>query len=179
MSQDNVKDHTAQYSPDIMEVKSQYLKDCSFENPNAPQSFKVQQQPKIGVGINLNAAHLGENEYEVTLHLEAHAEMQDKDSLFLASVEYCGVFAVSEQTSEDELQLLLLVEAPALLFPYARHIIADMTREGGFPALSIANVDFARLYQEKKAEGQIDKVGKAPKKGQINGDVKQASKALN
>ena len=169
------KKHHKQSAKNNFELKSQYLKDCSFENPNAPQCFSITEQPRIGISINLNATHFNQSNYEVTLHLEAHAELEADSSLFLASVDYCGIFEVSPDIKEEQLQEILLVDGPSLLFPYARHIISDMTREGGFPALNLSNVNFKELYAEKKAQGLVDIVG-APA---INSDLSEEKQVVN
>jgi len=174
----NEQNNEENFDQPSFELKSQYLKDCSFENPNAPECFNMQQQPKIGIAINLNATHMAENHYEVTLHLEAHAELEEDKSLFLASTDYCGIFAVAADIEEEELQQLLLVDGPSLLFPYARHIISDMTREGGFPALNLANVDFVKLYAQKKAQGLVDVVGKRPQEKDVQNE-EPTSKVVN
>ena len=127
-------------------VLSQYIKDLSFENPGAT----LQEQPNIELGIDVGATpHEGtEGAFEVTLKLNARAGTPDA-ALFLLEMDYAGLFAV-QGFSEAELEAVLLIECPRILFPFARRIIADISAEGGFPPLRIDPVDFASLYQAQR-----------------------------
>ncbi len=127
-------------------VLSQYIKDLSFENPGAT----VNEQPNIELGIDVGAApQVGaENTYEVTLKLNARAGTADA-ALFILEMDYAGLFQV-QGFQESELEAVLLIECPRILFPFARRIIADISAEGGFPPLRIDPVDFAALYQAQR-----------------------------
>ena len=118
-----------------MKVLGQYLKDLSFENPNAPASMTVQAQPEINISVNVNAKPLGQagSDYEVELHLDAKASHQGK-VIFAADLLYAGVFRL-ENIPQDALHPIVLIECPRMLFPFARQILADATRSGGFPPL--------------------------------------------
>ncbi len=136
-------------------VLVQYLKDFSFENPNAPHSLQDQaEQPKINVTVNVNAHPLGDNmqDFAVDLMIEAKADAAE-DVLFAVELVYGGVFNF-QNIPQENLQAIVLIEAPRLLFPFARQIISDATRNGGFPPLLLDPIDFARLYQDRMMQEQ-------------------------
>lgn len=135
-----------------MNILGQYLKDLSFENPNAPQSLATQEgQPEINIAVNVNARNLAPNDYEVELHLEAKAsDPKAKQVVFAAELKYAGVFRL-ENIPEEALHPVVLVECPRMIFPFARQILADATRNGGFPPLMLDPIDFAAMYQQRLA----------------------------
>lgn len=129
-------------------VLGQYIKDLSFENPNAPVSLApAQTAPELNVNVNVNAKRLSETDAEVELKLEATAQ-RDFKPMFVTEVTYAGVFQIKNVPAEH-LEPIMLIECPRLLFPFARQILADATRQGGFPPLMIDPVDFAALYRQK------------------------------
>jgi len=136
-----------------LNVLAQYIKDLSFENPNAPNSLQQhQQQPAINIQINVNAKPLAGTDYEVELKIEGRAEVQ---GLFLFGFDllYAGIFRI-QNVPQDNMHALIMIECPRLLFPFARAIIADAVRNGGFPPLMIDPVDFVSLYRQRMAEQQ-------------------------
>ncbi len=136
-----------------MKILGQYLKDLSFENPNSPQSLGGQQgQPEINIQVNVNAKPMAASDFEVELHLEAKATQQDK-VMFVAELLYAGVFRL-ENIPQEALHPIVLVECPRMLFPFARQILADATRHGGFPPLMLDPIDFAAMYQRRVAESR-------------------------
>jgi preprotein translocase subunit SecB len=141
----------AQAQP-ALNVVAQYIKDFSFENPNAPRSFAPQQQPAINIQINVNAKQLAETDVEVELKLEGKAEAAGT-VLFSFDLVYAGVFRV-QNVPQDNMGPLMLIECPRLLFPFAREIIATASRNAGFPPLLIDPVDFVGLYRQKAAQAQ-------------------------
>ncbi len=131
-----------------MRILGQYLKDFSFENPNAPGSLAPQQkQPDINISVNVNARNLGPNDFEVELHLDAKATGDDK-VIFAAELLYAGIFRL-ENFPQNLLHPAVLIQCPAMLFPFARQIMADATRNGGFPPLMLDPIDFASMYQQR------------------------------
>ena len=130
-------------------VLGQYVKDLSFENPG---NVQVNTQPNIDLGIDVGATpHVqGEGLYEVSLKMQAKAHAEDK-ILFITEIDYAGLFKLDGVT-ETDLEPMLLIECPRLLFPYARRIISELTRDGGFPPLMIDPVDFVGLYRAQKAK---------------------------
>ena len=134
-------------------VNAQYVKDLSFENPNAPKSLLQQEaEPNVQVGIDTAANKLEDSVFEVTLTIRAEGTVKDTN-LFMAEVSYSGVFSIGE-TPEEYIAPLLYVEAPRLLFPFARAIIAECVREGGYPPLLIHPVDFMSLFQQRAQQAQ-------------------------
>jgi preprotein translocase subunit SecB len=132
-------------------VLGQYVKDLSFENPNAPRSLRPSDKaPKLDVNVNVNAKPQSETDFEIDLKLEAKAT-RGEETLFIAEVSYAGLFQI-RNVPQEHMHPLLLIECPRLLFPFARQIIADATRQGGFPPLMIDPVDFAALYRQRMAE---------------------------
>lgn len=134
-----------------LNVLAQYTKDFSFENPNAPKSLGPQEQgPNINIQVNVNARQLSEGEFEVNLVLEGSA--QGKDAvLFKFELDYAGVFRV-RNIPEAELHAVIMIECPRLLFPFARNILADITRDGGFPPVLLAPIDFVALWQSRRGQ---------------------------
>ena len=129
-------------------VLGQYIKDLSFENPNAPASLSGGEgSPELNVNVNVNAKRISETDAEVELKLEATARRGERP-LFVTEVTYAGVFQL-QNVPNEHLQPIMLIECPRLLFPFARQILADATRQGGFPPLLIDPVDFAALYRQK------------------------------
>jgi preprotein translocase subunit SecB len=136
-----------------MKIIGQYLKDLSFENPHAPQSLNTQTgQPEISISVNVNARTLTPTDYEVELHLEAKASHEEK-VVFAADLLYAGVFRL-ENIPQEALHPVVLIECPRMLFPFARQVLADATRNGGFPPLMLDPIDFAGMYQKRLAQAK-------------------------
>jgi preprotein translocase subunit SecB len=130
---------------------AQYLKDCSYENPNAPQSLsKDLPAPSIDVGMDVQVQPLGENRFEVALRTTATAT-RESDAVFVAEVLFAGVFELFD-VPEEQIQPVCLVECPRLLFPFARRVLSDLTRDGGMPPILLDPVDFAALYERQQAQ---------------------------
>jgi len=143
----------ANQAPPSLNVLTQYIKDLSFENPNAPRSLTQQpQQPKINIQINVNAKPLADNDFEVELKIEGRAEMPSS-FLFSFDLLYAGVFRI-QNVPQENIHAVIMIECPRLLFPFARAIIADAVRNGGFPPLMIDPVDFVSLYRQRMGEQQ-------------------------
>ena len=129
-------------------ILGQYLKDLSFENPNAPASLAPQaSQPDINIAVNVNARNLTATEFEVELHLDAKAT-GGGHVVFAAELLYAGIFRL-ENFPKNVVQAAVLIECPRMLFPFARQIMADATRNGGFPPLMLDPIDFASMYQQR------------------------------
>ena len=138
-------------------VLAQYVKDLSFENPNAPASLQnlASRKPQVDVNVNVGARKLGEEAYEVELKISAKASYDDQPA-FVAELVYGALFGL-RNVPEQALQPFLLVQAPVLMFPFARRIIADTARDGGFPPLLLEPIDFAALYrQQAQSQAQGD-----------------------
>lgn len=136
-----------------LNVLAQYVKDFSFESPGAPNSLRGRDKaPGININVNVNANPMTDKQFDVNLTLSAKAAF-DKDVLFNVELVYGGVFRIDGFPQEHMLPLLF-IECPRLLFPFARQIIAEATRNGGFPPLMLDPIDFAQMFQQKIAEEQ-------------------------
>ena len=142
----------AQSTQPSLGVIAQYVKDFSFENPNAPKSLQTQVQPQIGIQINVSANPLGPTDFEVELKLEGKAE-GGGSLLFSFELSFAGVFRI-QNVPQESMQPLVMIECPRLLFPFAREIISSATRNGGFPPLLLDPIDFVALYQQRVAQAQ-------------------------
>ena len=146
-----------------MRVMNQYIKDLSFENPGA----RVNEQPNVDLGIDVQAVPQNQQDgtYEVILKMNARAGTAET-ALFLIELQYAGLFQI-RGASQSDMEAMLLIECPRLLFPFARRIIADLTQEGGFPALRIDPVDFTALYRQQREQGlAAQAAGQAPQQPQ-------------
>lgn len=134
-----------------LSVVGQYIKDFSFENPNAPKSLSGgQEQPQINIQINVNATPLSDTDIEVVLTIAGKAEIASS-VMFSFELEFGGVFRI-RNVPQESLNAVVLIECPRLLFPFAREIIATAVRNGGFPPLLLDPVDFVALYRQKMAQ---------------------------
>jgi preprotein translocase subunit SecB len=137
--------------PASLNVLAQYIKDLSFESPLAPNFGMPQgQSPALNVQINVNAKPMSETDFAVELTITSKAEFEKK-VLFAIELIYGGVFRIQNVPSES-MHPLVLIECPRLLFPFARQIVADTVRDGGFPPLMLDPVDFAALYRQRVAQ---------------------------
>lgn len=135
-------------------VKAQYTKDLSFENPNIIEVLtKLKNPPQIAVNVNVDAVPLEDNDFEIMLHIRAEASDGDK-KLFLVELAYGGIFHVAPEVPKESLQPFVLIECPRILFPFARNIIADVTRDGGMPPVLLNPIDFVSLYHQRMQEEQ-------------------------
>ena len=136
-----------------LNIMAQYVKDLSFESPGAPNSLRGREKaPSININVNVNANPMSENDFDVNLTLTAKANV-DKEVLFNVELVYGGVFRIAGFPKEHVLPVLF-IECPRLLFPFARQIVAEATRNGGFPPLMLDPIDFAQMFQRKLAEDQ-------------------------
>jgi preprotein translocase subunit SecB len=150
--------------PGPLTLHGQYIKDLSFENPRAPQSLIEQKQPQLALNVNVATRQFEARTFEVTLTIEATANTPEKEPLFVLELVYAGTVSLGADVPQEHYGPLLLIETPRLLFPFARAIVANATREAGFPPLNIAPVDFVALYrqQQEAAGGQIPGVTGGP-----------------
>jgi preprotein translocase subunit SecB len=129
---------------------AQYIRDLSFENPLAIEAAQEEASPQVNINCSVDSRKLSDQTYEVVLSLEARA-MHNEKTLFLASVDYAGLFSVAN-VPEEHIGQVLNVHCPSLLFPFARSIIANVTRDGGYPPILIDIIDFGSLYFRQQAE---------------------------
>ncbi|MFQ3666227.1 MAG: protein-export chaperone SecB [Sphingomonadaceae bacterium] len=146
-------------------ILAQYVKDLSFENPNAPGSLQGGGQPRLEVSVNVNARAGEQDMYEVELKIMASAKGDQDRALFAVELLYAGLFRLAGAPREA-IEPFLLVEAPRILFPFARRVIADCVRDGGFPPLMLDPIDFGGLYLQ-----QLDARRSGAGEGQIIGNA--------
>lgn len=139
---------------------SQYVKDMSFENPNAPAAYQWQSAPQVDVQFNIAADSVGDNLYEVTLKIDVTSKA-DEGTAFVIDLKYAGLFGV-RNVPDDQLQPFFLAEAPRILFPFARRVVADAVRDGGFPPLLLEPIDFHGLFMQQVQAAQAEGQGDAP-----------------
>ena len=132
-----------------IQILAQYVKDLSFENPAAPMSLQG-TKPALEVSVDVQARGLGIDQYEVSIRIHADAKAATQ-TIFVCEVTYAGVFAL-KNISQENIQPVLLIECPRLLFPFARRVVADTTRDGGFMPLMLDPIDFLTLYRAQLAQ---------------------------
>ena len=135
-------------TPPQLRILAQYVKDLSFENPGAPDSLRNGQAPGIDLAIDVQARSVGDGAFEVMLNINAKAARENGDVVFLTELSFGGLFQLANIADSDR-EPFLLIECPRLLFPFARRVLADATRDGGFPPLMLDPVDFAGLYRQQ------------------------------
>lgn len=146
-------------------LTAQYVKDLSFENPDAPRSLgDLNPPPGIRVDVDVEAKELGNRYYEAVIHVRASAE-RDEKTFFVVEVSYGGVCAVAEHVPDNTVQPLVMIEGPRLLFPFARAVISDAVRDGGFPPLLINPIDFTALYRQLRTRPE------KPQNAEANGEA--------
>lgn len=132
----------------MLSVLAQYCKDQSFENPNAPESLRTGlEAPEISINIEIGRQMLTDDTVEVVLMLRAGAHRGNQVA-FIAELEYAGLFAF-QNVNADEIQPMVMIECPRLLFPFARQIMADMTQNGGYPPIMLEPPDFAAMFRDE------------------------------
>jgi preprotein translocase subunit SecB len=133
-----------------LRVLAQYLKDHSFENPRAPASFREgDAAPAMEVNVDVNARGFGGGQFEVELSVSARAR-RGQDIVFVVETTYAGVFELTS-VPEAQIEPILLIECPRLLFPFARQIVAETTSAGNFPPVMLDPIDFLGIYQRNLA----------------------------
>ena len=131
-----------------LNISHQYVKDLSFESPGAPALFIAPQNeaPNIKIDYGVDAQRLSEKHFEVTLSVDANATVGDS-TLFITELKYAAIAEIGE-IPEEHLHAFIMIEIPRLLFPFARSIVANAVREGGFPPFLLQPVDFVEMYRQ-------------------------------
>ena len=148
---DNDNGAAAAAQPQLrMSIVGQYIRDLSFENAVVSKGVQGEIQPEIQVQVSLDARkRTTENQYEVvSKYIVTSKNKANGDTLFLLELEYGGVFLI-EGVAENQIHPFLMIECPRMLFPFARRIISDVTRDGGFPPVNVDNIDFVGLYRQQ------------------------------
>ena len=138
-------------------ISTQYIKDLSFENPRAPHVYVATagKTPHVHVSVAVSGSQIGEKLYEVVLQLKAEAKHED-EIVFMAELAYGGVVVSSGAVPMEHLTTLIMIEVPRQLFPFARAILANATRDGGFVPLLLAPVNFEELQRQKNVEIDVE-----------------------
>lgn len=131
---------------------SQYIKDLSVENPQAPHSFNWNETPQIDVQVNIQVNAISDEVHEVALKLAVKAE-SDQGVHFLVELDYATLFGL-RNVSQEQAHPFLFGEAPRLMFPFARRVVADAVRDAGYPPLVLEPIDFNALYMQQIAQAQ-------------------------
>jgi len=167
--------HMSETATAPLTLNIQYTKDLSFEVPNAPVIYTIlRQPPAVNINLDVQVRRLQEdqNVYEVTLATRAEATIPTpaeaangsepaKDmTVFIADLSYSGIFTLTG-IPDNQVEPVLLVECPRLLFPFARNILADVTRDGGFPPVMLGPVDFVGLWQSRRDQMDATPVANA------------------
>jgi preprotein translocase subunit SecB len=126
---------------------AQYIKDLSFENPNAPAVYQWTGQPQVDVQFNIGASAAGDDVHEVVLKILVKSSSADKVA-YQVELDYAGLFGF-RNVDDDQVTPFLLAEAPRLLFPFARRVVADAVRDGGFAPMLLEPIDFHALYLQQ------------------------------
>ena len=140
----------------VVQTLAQYVKDLSFENPNGATIAREEHEaPEVEMNITVATENIAEDSYEVALIMHAEAVSEGR-TLFMVELTYCGLFNLINVPAE-RVDIVLKVHCPTLLFPFARHVIADATRHGGYPPLLINSIDFGPIYQQAAvASGDVE-----------------------
>ncbi|MFA5989073.1 MAG: protein-export chaperone SecB [Sphingomonas sp.] len=132
---------------------SQYVKDLSFENPNSPAIYQSQTPPQIEVQFNIGATQVGDDVHEVVLKIDVRADV-DGTTAYVVDLSYGGLFGL-RNIPVEHVQPFLLGEAPRIMFPFARRVLADAVRDGGFPPLLLEPIDFGALYMQQAEQQNL------------------------
>lgn len=147
----NSADGEAAAEPRLL-LNSHYIKDLSFENPHAPLIYgEMQKGPTIDVNIDVDLHHLQDQLHEVVLKLRVKATIEETVA-FLVELDMGGLATIGKQVSPEERERMLITEVPRYLFPFARAVVSDMTRDGGFPPLLINPISFEDLYRNRQEQ---------------------------
>ncbi len=131
-------------------INAQYIKDLSFENPRAPYSLMESEKPNINIDLDVKADHIHDEMFEVIISVSIRAITDN--TTFVIDLSYAGLFTLTDVQDQNAREIILLVHCANILFPYVRRVISDITRDGGFPPLMLAPVDFMGLYYTKRNE---------------------------
>jgi preprotein translocase subunit SecB len=141
-------------SPPQMKVLGQYIRDMSFENIVTRKPIEGEVQPDIQVQVALDAKKRNDKQFEVISKFNITSKNKGSDAtLFLLELEYGGIFHI-DNVPDEQLHPFLMIECPRMLFPFVRRIVADVTRDGGFPPLNLDNIDFIALYRQQLMQRQ-------------------------
>jgi len=134
-------------APPQVNILAHFVRDLSFENVGAIEGTAAEGAPEISVQVNLDGQNIGEDRYQVNMKLTAKA-VNGEHTRFMVELDYTGIFSITN-VPEAHIHPMMFIECPRLILPFARRVVADVTRDGGYPPLMLDNVDFAMLYRQK------------------------------
>lgn len=137
-----------------MQIVTQYVRDLSFENIAAQKGIAEDGKPDVRVQVNIDAQQRPQDRFEVALKLRVDSKAGEAQ-VFILELDYAGIFLI-QNVPADQIHPLLMIECPRLMFPYARRIVSDVTRDGGYPPLSLEQIDFMALYRAELARRQAE-----------------------
>ncbi len=151
---ENIIEHQDNKPQVQVQIQGQYLKDSSFSTVGAPEVFaELKEAPKVEMNLDIKVIDKGSGTYEVILDIKAKA-LKDIITVFTIDIEYAGLFKIIDEPTEEQKQQILMVYCPSIIFPFARSVIATITREGGFMPLMVNPVDFAGLSLQKQKQNE-------------------------
>lgn len=150
---------TEQTTPPSVKMLAHFVRDLSFENVGAIEGTAASGTPEISVVVNLEANGIGEDRYQVNMKINATAKA-GTSTRFLVELDYSGVFSI-QHVPQEHIHPFIFIECPRQLLPFARRVVADATRDGGYPPLMLDNVDFATLYRQKLEQMRAEKAATA------------------
>lgn len=147
-----------QQTPQVR-ILAHFVRDLSFENVGAVEGTPADGTPEINVNVNLEGNSIGEDRYQTAMKITATAKTGER-TRFLVELDYVGIFSITN-ARPDFVHPLVFIECPRLILPFARRVIADITRDGGYPPLMVDNIDFGTLYRQRLAQFQAQQPGHA------------------
>lgn len=133
-----------------IKINRQYVKDISFENNAMQKDIKLNQTPTFKIDVKINTKKKNESVYEVSLLFLIKASIEKKN-IFIIELDYAGLFEINNMPKE-QINPFLMIECPRILFPFARRIVSDISRDGGYPPINLDMIDFLKLYQSKMSQ---------------------------
>jgi preprotein translocase subunit SecB len=137
-----------------LQILTQYIRDLSFENIAAQKGVAGDGKPDVKVQVNIDAQQRPSDRYEVALKVKVDSKLAETQ-VFILELDYAGLFLI-QNVPTDQLHALLMIECPRLIFPFLRRIVADVTRDGGYPPLNLEMIDFLALYRSEVARRQAE-----------------------
>ena len=134
----------------VFQIQRVYLKDLSLEQPNSPQILLEQAQPQVDINLGLGAAPIAEGIYEVTVTATVTTKVADK-TLFLVEAKQAGIFEI-RNIPEDQLQAIIGIACPGIIYPYLRAIVSDVCTRAGFPPVLLSEVNFQAMFEAQQAQ---------------------------
>ena len=150
----------AQNTQPVFSIEKVYVKDLSLEIPNAPQVFLERDTPQVDIQLHHNSSSVEEGVYQTTLTVTVTAKVKDK-TMFLVEAAQAGIFVVRNVPAQD-MEAVLAIACPNILFPYVREVISDVVVRAGFPPVVLSPVNFEAIFQAQREQQQQQKVDAPP-----------------